>query len=150
MKTEVIVSEKEKLAQTRARLEKRQRLVNELERKVKIRKTIELGDLIIKAGLDDFDSQVLLGALLEIKALSTEKSNVKRWSERQVAWLNSNQPQRLIVSFQGESSSETTDLLRSKKFRWNSFRQEWYGFGKKDELQTLLGKDNAKIIEVPG
>ena len=150
MKTEVIISEKEKLAQTRARLEKRQKVINEKERKIRLKKIIELGDLIVKAGLEDLDNEVLLGALLEVKEFSTNKGSLKKWAEKWDAWLNLNRPQRLIVSFEKESSAEATNTLRSKKFKWNPFRREWYGFGKKDELQILLGKDHAKITEVSG
>lgn len=148
MKAEVILSEKEKLAQTRARLEKRQKIINEKERKIKLKKVIELGDLIVKAGLDDLDREVLLGALLEIKELSTNKGGVKKWTEKWNAWMNLNRPQRLIISFEGESSAEIINILRSRKFKWNPFRHEWYGFGKKEELQVLLGKDHAKVTEV--
>ncbi len=149
MKTEVVISEKEKLAQTRARLEKRQKIINEKERKIRLKKIIDLGDLIVKAELEELDNEVLLGALLEVKELSTNKGSLKKWAEKRDAWLNLNRPQRLIVSFENESSSEETNALRSKKFKWNPFRQEWYGFGKKDEMQMLLGKENAKITEVP-
>lgn len=150
MKEEIIISEKEKLAQTRARLEKRQKLVNEKERKIRLKKIIELGELVIKAGLEELDTEVLFGALLEIKELSAIKGSIKKWTDRRDAWLNLNHPQRLIVSFEEDSSIEAINILRSKKFKWNSFRQEWYGFGNKDELLTILGKGNAKIAEVPG
>lgn len=150
MKAEVITSKKEKLAKTMARLEKRQKIINDLERKSRLRRIIELGDQIVRAGLEDLDNEVLLGALLEVKELSSNKGSIKKWAEKREAWVNLNQPQRLIVSFEKEPSAEAANALRSKKFRWNSFRQEWYGFGRKDELQILVGKDNAKITEVSG
>ncbi len=148
MKSEVIISEKEKLAQTRARLEKRQKLINEQERKIKFKKMIELGELLVKSELDELDMKVLFGALLEIKESASNKNSIKRWTEKHEAWLQSNHPQRLIISFIGEASADGIAALKTRKFRWNAFRQEWYGFGKKEELQTLLAKDNVEITEV--
>jgi len=150
MKAEVIISEKEKLSMTRARLEKRQKIINQKERKVRLRKMIELGELLVTAGLEDLNYETIFGALLEIKEFSENRGSIKKWTEKRDAWLTLNRPQRLIVSFDNESTAETEKILRNMKFKWNSFRNEWYGRGKKDELQALLGKDNAKITEVPG
>ena len=84
-----------------------------------------------------------------LKEVPTRAFLQSRKSERKhEAWLQSNHPQRLIVSFIGEASADGIATLKTRKFRWNAFRQEWYGFGKKEELQTLLAKDNVEITEV--
>lgn len=150
MKEDLIISEKEKLAETRARLEKKQKLINEKERKIRLKNLIGLGDLITRAGLEDFDHKILLGALLEIKESSKEPTSLKKWEEKQNAWQTTSHLRRLIVSFEGEPSENGVSILRSRKFKWNPFRQEWYGFGRKEDLETVLGKDHAKITEIPG
>lgn len=149
MNEDLIISEKERLAETRARLGKKQKLINEKERKIKLKNLIELGDLITKAALEDFDHKILLGALLEIKESSKEPINIKKWEEKQNEWLISNRSQRLIISFERDVSENEQTILRTRKFKWNPYRKEWYGIGRKDDLQMVLGKDNAKITEIP-
>jgi hypothetical protein len=148
MKTEVILSKKEKRAQTRARLEKNQRIINSLERKNKLKKLIELGGIITTAGVSELTTEILFGALLEIKELSTNKDALKRWKGKQESWAQNNHAKRLIVKLLGEESPENTSVLKTRKFHWNAFRKEWYGFGNKEELQSVLTKDHVEIIEV--
>ena len=148
MKEEQLTLEKEKIDQIKARLEKKQRVINSKERKIKLKKVLELGDLIIKAGLENMESETLFGALLEIKDQSANPNTVKKWTANGSEWIKLDQQKRLIVSIKTETSENIREILKARKFRWNAFRQEWYGFGHKEELQSALGKENAEIIEV--
>lgn len=148
MRADVIQLEKEKLDQTRARLEKRQKLIHTKMRKGRLKGMIELGGLVAKAGLENFDPVVLFGAFLEIKEAATNEKALKRWAEKREAWLKMNEARRLIVKLLSEPATEASNLLKGKKFRWNTFRKEWYGFGKKEEIEMSLGKSNAEVTEV--
>ena len=151
MKEELVISEKKKLAQTRSKLEKKQKLINEKERKIKVKKLIKLGELISTAGLAELGDEILLGAFLEIKEFSAEKEKLKSWSERRSAWKNLSLHQRLIVNFKGNLPENMiqvlTQTLRKSGFKWYPFRKEWYGFGKKEEIEQLLGSEYAEVIE---
>jgi hypothetical protein len=148
MKKELVLQEKEKLAQTKSRLEKRQKLINEMERKIQWRKSFELGDLVIKAGLDYLDRDVLLGALLEIRERTDNPEVLKEWNQKTELWLRSNTAKRLIIKLPSEAPLDMKEALRTRKFKWNAFRQEWYGFGKKEELLDVLGTSDVEVIEV--
>ena len=146
MEVKNLVSEKEKLVQKKLKLEKQGKLLASKERKIKLKRLIELGDLVSKSGLEELAAETLLGALLEIKTLSSDESATKKWAEAGKEHLKEDRttnPQPLIVQFIAEPSSEIKNSLRTKKFRWNAFRQEWYGYGKKDEISQFLNQQNA-------
>lgn len=148
MKSEQKISEKQKLELIKSRLEKKQKLISIRERKIRIRKVLELGELIVKSGLGAFCPEILFGALLEIKNLSTNQDAIDRWDKLSKCWMNSDQLQRLIVNIKAQETDELKMILKNHKFKWNAFRQEWYGFGKKEELLTILGRENADVVEV--
>src|SRR5579863_7678314 len=134
METETILSEKEKLAQKKLRLEKQEKLIASKERKIQLKRLIELGGLIKKSGLEQLDADTLFGALLEIKTLSSNEKTATKWADLGKAQHKdekTNNPRPLIIQFVAEPSSEIKGMLRARKFRWNAFRQEWYGYGKK-------------------
>jgi len=147
-----IISKKEKLAQKKIRLEKQGKLIASKERKIQLKQLIELGELVKKSGLEQLEAETLLGALLEIKALSSDGKATQKWAEMGKAHLQDdhlNVFKPLIIQFAKDPSSESKRMLRAKKFRWNAFRQEWYGYGKTEDLSQFLKKQNedAKIIQ---
>ena len=149
MKVEQLTLEREKIDQIKARLERKQKLITSKERKIKLKRVLELGDLIIRAGLENIESEILFGALLDIKDQSTNSATIKNWTTRGCEWLKKNQRNRLIVSIKTEASENVKEVLKTRKFKWNAYRQEWYGVGHKEELLSVLGKENAEIIEMP-
>ena len=149
MKTEKLIEKKEKLALKKAVLEKREKLLREKERKIRIRKLIRLGELASKAGIVEFNENILFGAFLEIKKEGQNTATLSRWEKDGANALeddDKNNPQQLAISFK-EESLEAKALLKDRQFKRNSFRKEWYGYGKKEELEELLKGYNA-IIEV--
>ena len=148
-------SEKEVLAQKIARLELKEKLIREKERKLKLKRLLELGDIVAKAEIDHLDVETLLGAFLEIKALSAKEERVEKWKAFGKESLDIDKvlnPQPLIVSFESELPMNIKIALRQKKFRWNQFRREWYGYGKKDDIEEFLKgqKANVEIAQVRG
>ena len=65
----------EKEKQNLARCEKSLALEKLKKRKADTRRKIELGGLVIKAGMGDFDKAVVLGALIHAIGLTTQDSN---------------------------------------------------------------------------
>lgn len=142
------ISEKEKLAQKFAKLEMKEKLIKEKERKLRTKRLIELGSIITSAGLDDLEKEILLGAFLEIKNLSGKDGKINDWREKGKGFLKTDEelnPQPLIISFASELPGEIKTALKKKKFKWNQFRREWYGYGKKEELEKSLSGLNANV-----
>ena len=147
MKTEEIIEKKEKLALKKAVLEKREKLLREKERKIRIRKLIRLGELVSKAGMEGFSENILFGAFLDLKENSQNPSNLNKWEikgAKAFAADEQTNPQQLAISFK-EESPKAKLLLKERQFKRNSFRKEWYGYGKKEELEELLKGYNANI-----
>lgn len=147
MKTEELIEKKEKLAQKKAILEKREKLLKEKERKIRIKKLIRLGALVSKAGISDLSENVLFGALLELKEEVKNLSTLNRWEKNGAQAFEAdmkNNPQQLVISFKQENPEAKT-LLKERQFKRNSFRKEWYGYGKKEELEELLKKYEVAV-----
>lgn len=148
MENEKILDRKKKIALKKARLERKEKSLMEMERKLRIRKLIELGSLVSKAGIEWMDIDTLFGAFLEIKEKSTNENVLKAWNEKgSQAFIfdQKNQSQRLIISFREDPPQETKNALRDMRFRWYAFRREWYGIGKKEEIEKILSNDQANI-----
>jgi hypothetical protein len=147
MKTEEIIERKEKLALKKAVLEKREKLLREKERKIRLRKLIRLGDLVSKAKIDSLSENALFGAFLELQENSQNAPILNKWEIRGAKAFEADErsnPQQLVISFK-EESPDAKILLKEKQFKRNSFRKEWYGYGKKEELEELLKGYNVTI-----
>ena len=143
--------EKRKLALKKSRIEAREKRLKEKERKVRTRRLIELGGLVSKAGIEELNNNALLGALLDIKEKLNEESTVKKWKDKGAAAFEEDKAQNgeaLIVSFDAEPPREAKDKLRNLGLRWNRFRREWQGYGKKDLLEKELKEFGATIESV--
>ncbi len=138
---DVIEKQKHKIAQEKSRIQLKEKLLQEKERKLKVKKSIEIGKIFAQAGIDTLDSNELLGALLEIKQKAQDKSTLNSWAlsgEKAINTNRKNQGSDLIIAFGNTPSESITNELKKLKFKWNRFRQEWYGNGKKEELVSIL------------
>ena len=143
--------EKKKLALKKSRIEAKEKRLKEKERNVRTRRLIELGGLVSKAGIEELNNNALLGALLDIKEKLKEESTVKKWKDKGAAAFEKDKAQNgeaLIVSFDEEPPREAKDILRNLGLRWNRFRREWQGYGKKDLLEKELKEFGATIESV--
>lgn len=143
-----IESQRELIAQKKQRLEKKEKLLKEKERKLRTKKLIELGSLIEKAGLDKLHGTALFGALLEMRENSKNQQLVDTWHQKGKASIKSPSSASstpLAISFHHHPPEDILKLLRSKSFKWNRFRKEWYGYGNKVELTKVLATASPKI-----
>lgn len=146
-----IEEEKKKLALKKSRIEAKEKQLKDKERKVRTRRLIELGVLVSKAGIEELNNNALLGALLEIKERLKEESTVKKWKDKGATAFERDRAESgeaLIVSFDAEPPREAKDKLKVLGLRWNRFRREWQGYGKKDLVEKELQGFEAKIASV--
>ena len=80
---------KTNLIEKRKKLEQRKNRIKQLdaslaiqERKNRTRRLIELGGLVSKAQLENWNANVLLGALLFVKEKETDASQMNVWSHK--------------------------------------------------------------------
>lgn len=146
--TATIEAKKERLAISKKRIEFQEKLLREKEKKFRTKRLIQMGSLFEKAGIDNLDKSSLIGALMEIKALSKDKKKVAEWKDHGEKYLNTDTNENLhtlLISFEGETDKEAVGLLRQNNFKWNRFRKEWYGYGIKSEIESTLKNFNPSV-----
>lgn len=150
MKIEKILKQKEQVSLKIEKLEKREKMLKEKERKIQTKKLIRSGELISLAQIEHLDPVALLGALLEIREKAEDKNTIKEWTSKGQASLAIDQienAQQLILAFEAELSSEIKSTLKKLKFKWNPFRKEWYGLGKREEIESIF-KDCGVHVKI--
>lgn len=75
-----LIERRKQIEQRMNKLREMQALVNTQERKRRTRRLIELGGLVSKAQLHDWDVNALLGALLYIKEQESNPLQIEAWS----------------------------------------------------------------------
>lgn len=156
MKTIEIGSQMQQLQIQKAklRLEEKKKLIEEKEKKLKerarkqkVQELIRFGELIEKVGLN-IDTTTLFGALLDIKEQAKDSHNLKRWNSKATLTLEkeaSQHRERFAIRFQEAPNKEIKEALKRLKFKWNSFRGEWYGKAHKTDLEKAIGAVQAKV-----
>ena len=122
---------KDKLAQKRNRLAAEEIRINLKERKLRTRRLIEIGGLVVKAKLDHLPTNTLFGALLTNFASLTKDSNIqKQWTVLGKSVLDQEEKKQsaVILRLDSKPSDQIRVHLRSHGLKWNKLREEWYGF----------------------
>lgn len=141
MQNTVLEKQISELQEKKAKIARREKLLRLKERKLKTKKSIELGALVVKARLDQFDQTLLLGALLEIGERASEEAVRESWIKRAETFLRAQKQAddvRLIVSFSSPPSEEIKAVLKRLRFQRNEYRKEWYGRGRRDAIEKAL------------
>lgn len=109
-----------------------------------------MGQLVAENGLDSFDRDTLLGALLEVKEKSGHADNLESWRERAKLALEKNIPNEVpvIVTFLTPPNKDVRAILKNSGLKWNPFRQEWQGFSNPTSLREALNTTDAGIQEI--
>lgn len=148
MEIEKIMEQEELISQKMEKLQKKKMVLKERERKLLTKKLIQSGELISKAELEHIDPAALLGALLEIKEKSRNENTIKEWATKGKASLERDRvenAQQLILSFESELSPAAKSILKRLKFKWNPFRNEWYGVGKREEVEAIFQDQGIQV-----
>lgn len=149
-KMTAIVKEKERLNKKLECLKEQEKKLLEKEKMIQRNRYIEIGKLAYKAKIGSLDEKLLLGAFLEISQKMKTDSHQKSWEKLAEDFqknLTSDSNTPLTISFEKHPEKEIQEQLKGLKFRWNSFRGEYYGYGDHDELRKLL-KNCSCTIEV--
>ena len=145
MKVEKIAVMKDKLAQQRAGIDQREKLLRQKERAVKTRRYIEVGLIAARLGIDDLDNETLMGAFSNIKEQSANADIRNTWKQKGIE-LSVNRNSPLLISFSKNPPDEIKAALKEKRFHWNKFCNVWQGYGIKEELESLI-KDHAGKVD---
>lgn len=149
-KSNLLERKKQALELKKNRLKQLESHVKLMERKSRTRKLIELGGLVAKAGLDDLESNVLYGALLEIKEKTDDMKVVKAWAHKGgAAFARENSDKSpVIVKFETKPDEEIRMKIRELGLKWNALRGEWQGHVLLPELKEVLRNQSANISEI--
>ena len=150
-----IEEQKVKLEQKKNRLMLEETRLRLKEQKMRTRHLIEIGGLIVKAGLDHLPANTLYGALISLNDELKSNDNIRSaWNSKGNAAFNKEKQDKtpVILKFETEPNSDIRDFIRSCGLHYNRFRHEWYGFvnnlkNLKSKLQNCSCKYNIEVIE---
>tara|TARA_R110002096_G_scaffold377631_2_gene571455 strand:+ start:9512 stop:9952 length:441 start_codon:yes stop_codon:yes gene_type:complete len=131
---------------------KQQRILNNKKRKAENALKYKLGGMVVKAGLDTLDDDVIIGLLFaQKKALSENKSILEQWHD--LGMKVSIKPEKVgvIVKFSDKPLEEITKKLHAKKLRWNRISKQWEGTilrNEIEEIQAIAGSQNVLEIDL--
>lgn len=134
----------EKLDRQRAEIEKRERVLRNKERQLKVSHFIKIGETAAEFEIDRFDEETLRGAFSEIRERAKEPDTLRLWKNAGES-MKTTALSPLIVSFRKQLSDELKDALKARRFRWNGFRKEWQGHGIKEEIESLVKEFDGKV-----
>lgn len=150
-----IKEQKVKLEQKKNRLIAEETRLRLKEQKMRTRHLIEIGGLVVKAGLDQLPMNTLYGALISLNdELKSNDSIRSAWNSKGQTAFNKEKQDKtpVILKFETEPNSDIRDFIRTCGLHYNRFRQEWYGFvnnlkNLKSKLQNCSCKYNIEVIE---
>lgn len=144
-------NQKVRLEQRKVRLAAEETRLKLKEHKMRTRRLIELGGLLVKANIDFLETNTLYGALLSLSAQLDSDSKIKdKWTKTGATKLSEEEQKytAVIIKFEGEPEKLIRDLLRSHGMKWNKFRHEWYGnVTNLDQLKQDIG-DKPHNLEI--
>lgn len=128
----------------------RKKMLLAKEKRKRASKFNNIGRLAYQANIDQIDEQALFGAFIDIaKSMNDEK--ILQWKKIANEFSNDqskNYDQVFCISFLDEPSKEIKQKLKELKFTWNRFRKEYYGNGKKSDIEHLLKDCKFKLEEI--
>jgi len=148
MTTQELEIEKSKIDQQKRKLQIKEKILKEKEKRMRVQKCTEIGKVAFKAEIDQLDPLILLGAFLEVAEKKNNDTQINEWKKKSEAFLDekdSDSLRQLIVSFSSDVSTEIRGVMRKMDFKWNKFRKEFYGYGCQKNLEKTLEGSDFKI-----
>lgn len=130
-KDQDVEKQKLKLQQKKNRLAAEEIKLGIRERKMRTRHLIEVGGLVVKAGLNHLPINTLYGALLSLKHSLDKDHNLKeQWTKLGKTAFDKEEKSRtaIILKTTEKPDPETRTRIRSHGLKWNQLRGEWYGY----------------------
>ena len=125
------LQQQQKLKQKKARLIMEEINLKIKERRMRTRHLIEMGGLVAKAELDNLPATSLFGGLIHLKEeLTKHPENEEYWSKVAKDILDQEEKDRsaIILKFESKPEQAIRTHIRQHGLKWNSLRQEWYGY----------------------
>ena len=136
---------KQKIIEKQQKLEAKLKKLKEKERKNKVKSLIALGKLFQQAKLDHLDQNTLLGALIQLKQQANNSEICKQWKDLGQRQEIKEEKIPFSISFYSTPSKTTINNLRQHGFKWNRFRQEWYGYSSPKTIEALTNDEPSNI-----
>lgn len=139
---------KHKVERKKNSLKQLEAYLKERERIARTSQLIELGKLVVKAGLDELENNVLLGLLLEIKERAVDEKTVQSWTQLgAAAFAKENRGKTpVIVKFATKPAQEVRYKIQDLGLKWNALRGEWQGDVKVPVLRHILKNKESQIF----
>ncbi|MGN6670025.1 MAG: conjugal transfer protein TraD [Candidatus Nucleicultricaceae bacterium] len=119
-----------------------------MERKTRTCRLIELGGLVAKAGLEDLESNALLGGLLHLKQLAINPKMKEEFAHQggQAFAKEIQNKSPVIVKFDEKPDEETRTKMRELGLKWNAIRGEWKGYVEIKDLNDLVDAQYIHLV----
>jgi len=140
--------QKTEIEQKIEKLRMKAKMIKNREARNKAKQFTQIGRLAFRADIGGLPEDVLLGAFLEIKERSHDESVVLSWEKRTAENKRTQQSQTntpIVVSFATTPEKQTREVMTNLGFKWNSFRQEYYGYEKVESIEEHLAGIDCKI-----
>lgn len=131
--------------QQKARLAETEAKLKEAERRARVRRLIETGGLIEKAGLIDLPIEALYGALLSLRGGVDNTRQREQWAAtgsqalaEEARTLDEGR-EPIVLTFPATLDKDTTAALREGGFRFNKVLRHWEGLARFEDAQQLAG-----------
>lgn len=130
----------------------KEKALKEIERKERTKKLIEMGGLVVKAGIDTLDTHALYGAFLSIKEKMNKAEILQQWSQKGASAFakggNAGEGIPLVVQFKEKPTDEARAAIRALGLRWNAIRQEWQGIANPEEVESVAKLYNGNVVSM--
>jgi hypothetical protein len=150
--TSLVIEKITKIDEKKKELETKKKLLVEKEKqkaaRLKSKRFAIIGKMVSLASIDHLDDSTLLGAFLEIKKISDSQDKITFWKNSGDAFLAkevTNGEAPLSISFNGEIGKNEKDIMKSIGFRFNKFRNEFYGYGNVESIKNKLNGFNHRV-----
>lgn len=137
------------IKQKKKKLQSKEKIILYREKRIQEKRLIRTLKMISSSAINKLDDETLLGALLEMSEKAENSQVLENWRSKALLLKNKKSDViRMAITFEEPPTIEIKSLLKDLKFKWNSFRGEYHGFGKIEEIEIILNKQKIKKIEV--
>jgi hypothetical protein len=129
-------------------LKRKSRLSSVKRQEFKAKKKLlqELSSFYEKTQTIHLDKDVILGALLHLSESANDLPTLEKFKAKGQAYqkkLSVKHP--IVVTLKEPPSLSIKSQMKDLKFKWNSFRKEFYGFGDLDTIKAELTNLDCSI-----
>lgn len=135
-------TQKIKVGASKDKPSKDQLLASIKDRKIRTRRLIELGGIVVKAKMDHLDADLLLGALIYAKEQLSDIPNLDQAYAKlgAIAFKKAKGLRdKVVVRFKDKPDTSIRQKIRSLGLKWDYKAQEWHGYiSDMDQLKEAL------------